>query len=77
MNNNQAVGILSIILGIIFIACPIFSTALASTVLGVSFLLLGIFSIITGIFGGTGMGGLLIIAGILAAIFGFIFATNI
>ncbi len=77
MNNNQIVGILSIILGLIFIVCPVFSTALASTFLGISFLLLGIFSIITGIFGGTGMGGLFILSGILAVIFGFIFATNI
>lgn len=77
MNNNQILGIISIILGLIFIATPVFSTALASTLLGVSFLLLGIFSIVTGIFGGTGMGGLLIISGILAAILGFILATNI
>ena len=77
MNSNQILGILSVILGLIFIICPIFSTALASTVLGVSFLVLGIFSIIAGIFGKTGMGALLIISGILAVIFGFIFATNI
>ena len=77
MNLNQIMGILSIVLGLIFIICPVFSTALASTVLGISFLLLGIFSIITGIFGRTGMGALLIISGILAVIFGFIFTTNI
>ncbi|MBQ7928668.1 MAG: DUF308 domain-containing protein [Methanobrevibacter sp.] len=77
MNNNQILGILSTILGLIFIVAPVFSTALASTLLGISFLLLGIFSILTGIFGGTGMGGLLIISGILAAILGFILTTNI
>ncbi len=77
MNRNQILGILSIIFGLIFIICPVFSTALASTLLGISFLLLGIFSIITGIFGRTGMGALLIISGILAVIFGFIFTTNI
>ena len=77
MNNNKIMGILSIILGLIFIVTPVFSTAFVSTLLGISFLLLGIFSILTGIFGGTGMGGLLIISGILAVILGFILATNI
>ena len=77
MNNNQIFGILSIILGLIFIICPVFSTAFASAVLGLSFLFLGVFAIVSGIFGGTGNGGLLILSGILAVIFGFIFTTNI
>ena len=51
MNNNQIMGILSIILGLIFILCPVFSIAFASTALGLSFLLLGVFSLIAGIFG--------------------------
>lgn len=77
MNNNQIMGILSIILGLIFIICPVFSIAFASTALGLSFLLLGVFSLIAGIFGNTGMRALSIIAGILAIIMGFILTTNI
>ena len=77
MNGNQISGILAIILGLIFIICPIFSTAFASMVIGLSLLFLGIFAVIAGITDGTGMGGLFIVAGILAIIFGFIFTTNI
>ena len=50
MENNKIMGILSIILGLIFIICPVFSIAFASTALGLSFLLLGVFSLIAGIF---------------------------
>ena len=77
MENNKIMGILSIILGLIFIICPVFSIAFASTALGLSFLLLGVFSLIAGIFGNTGMRALSIIAGILAIIMGFILTTNI
>ena len=77
MNSNQISGILAIILGLIFIIFPIFSTAFASMVIGLSLLFLGIFAIIAGITNDAGMRGFVILVGILAVIFGFIFTTNI
>ena len=71
MESNQISGILSVILGLIFIIFPIFGTAALSILIGVSLIFLGIVLILAG-FTATN-----IIIGILAIIIGIIFVTNI
>lgn len=71
MESNKVSGILSIILGLIFIICPIFSSGLVSVLIGISLVFLGIASILTE------FSALNIIIGILAIIFGLLFIFNI
>ena len=49
MEQNKIAGILSIILGLIFIIFPIFSTGLVSILIGVSLIFLGIASVLAGL----------------------------
>ena len=71
MEPNKVSGILSIILGLIFIIFPILSSGLVSVMIGVSLLFLGIASILTE------FSAFNIIVGILAIIFGLLFIFNI
>jgi uncharacterized membrane protein HdeD (DUF308 family) len=71
MERNQISGILSIILGLIFIICPIFSTAALSILIGLSLVFFGIAIILSG------FSAFNIIIGILAIIVGLVFAFNI
>ena len=71
MEANKISGILSIILGLIFVICPIFSTAALSILIGISLVFFGIALILTG------FTAFNIIIGILAIIVGIIFASNI
>ena len=71
MESNKMTGILSIILGLIFIICPVLSSGLVSVMIGVSLIFLGIASI----FGGFSTFN--IIVGILAVIFGLLFIFQI
>lgn len=76
MQINQIAGILSIVLGIIFIIFPMFSAGLVSVIVGLSLLFFGISSV----FMGWNMRSYrdnfstaFIIIGIIAVIFGFLF----
>lgn len=71
MESNQISGILSVILGLIFIICPIFSTAVLSLFIGLSLVIFGIALILAG------FSAFNIIIGILAIIVGLVFAGNI
>jgi uncharacterized membrane protein HdeD (DUF308 family) len=71
MEPKQISGILSIILGLIFIIFPVVSSATVSIIIGVSLLFLGIATILTG------FTAFNIVIGILAIIFGFLFIFNI
>ena len=76
MDSNKLAGILIIILGLIFMCFPIFSSILFSVIIGVSLLLLGISAIILG-FGmmheNGSLAALTILLGIIAIIFGILF----
>ena len=71
MESNQISGLLSIILGLIFIICPIFSTAFLSIIIGLSLVFFGLASILAGFKAAN------IIVGILAILVGLIFVFNI
>ena len=71
MESNKISGIVSIILGLLFIIFPVISSAAVSIVIGVSLLFLGIASILAG------FSAFNVIIGILAIIFGFLFIFNI
>ena len=71
MERNQASGILSIILGLIFIICPVFSTLALTVLIGLSLIFLGIVLILSG------FTAFNIIIGILAIIVGAAFTFNI
>lgn len=71
MESNQISGILSILLGLIFIICPIFSTAALSIFIGLSLIIFGIAFILSG------FSAVNIIIGILAILVGLVFAFNI
>lgn len=71
MESNQISGLLSIILGLIFIICPIFSTAFLSVFIGLSLIFFGIAFILSE------FSALNIIVGILAILVGLIFVFNI
>ena len=71
MESNKISGILSIILGLIFIICPIFSTAFLSIFIGLSLIIFGIAFILSG------FSALNIIVGILAILVGLVFVGNI
>ncbi|WP_298500479.1 DUF308 domain-containing protein [uncultured Methanobrevibacter sp.] len=71
MESNQISGILSILLGLIFIICPIFSTAFLSILIGLSLVFFGIASILSG------FNAINIVIGILAIFVGLVFVFNI
>ena len=71
MEQNKIAGILSIILGLIFIIFPVISTGLVSILIGVSLVFLGIASLLSG------FSAFNVIVGILAIIFGLLFIFNI
>ena len=71
MESNKLSGILSIILGLIFLICPIFSTAFLSTFIGLSLIFFGIAFILSE------FSALNIIVGILAILVGLVFVFNI
>ena len=77
MNINRGAGILSIILGLIFILFPMFSSELVSVIVGLSLLFFGISSIFMGWNMRDGInntsGNIILIVGIIAVIFGFLF----
>ena len=71
METNKLSGILSIILGLIFIICPVFTTAALSILIGISLIFLGIALIFAGFTTSN------IAIGILSIIIGLIFTFNI
>ena len=71
MESNQISGLLSIILGLIFLICPIFSTAFLSILIGLSLVFFGIAFILSE------FSAVNIIVGILAILVGLIFVFNI
>ncbi|WP_406532640.1 DUF308 domain-containing protein [Methanobrevibacter sp.] len=71
MEPNKISGILSIILGLIFIIFPIASSSVVSVLIGISLLFFGIALILAGFTAGN------IIIGILAIIFGILFTVNL
>lgn len=77
MNINRGAGILSIILGLIFILFPMFSSELVSVIVGLSLLFFGISAAFMGWNLRDGInntsGNMILIIGIIAVIFGFLF----
>ena len=71
MEPNKISGILSIILGLIFIIFPIFSTAALSILIGVSLIFFGIALVLSG------FTALNIVIGVLTILVGLVFAFNI
>ena len=71
MESNKISGILSVILGLIFMIFPVFGTAALSILIGASLIIFGIALMLTG------FTAFNIIIGILAIIIGLIFASNI
>jgi uncharacterized membrane protein HdeD (DUF308 family) len=71
MESNKIYGILSIILGLIFIIFPVPGTATLSILIGISLLFFGIILILSG------FTAFNIIIGILAILIGLIFISNI
>ena len=71
MEANKISGILSIILGLIFIIYPVFSSGLVSILIGISLVFLGIAAMLSG------FSAFNVIVGILAIIFGLLFIFNI
>lgn len=71
MESKQISGLLSVILGLIFLICPIFSTAFLSVFIGLSLIFFGIAFILSE------FSALNIIVGILAILVGLIFVFNI
>jgi uncharacterized membrane protein HdeD (DUF308 family) len=77
MDGNKTLGLISIIIGLIFIVFPIFSSALISVIVGLSLLFFGI----SAVFFGWNMrntynymlSNTALIIGIIAVIFGFLF----
>ncbi|RAP48534.1 MAG: hypothetical protein BZ135_00515, partial [Methanosphaera sp. rholeuAM6] len=47
MESNKKSGLLSIILGLIFLICPFFSTAFLSIFIGLSLIIFGVISILS------------------------------
>ena len=81
MEFNKIIGLISIILGLIFIIFPMFSSEMVSVIVGVSLLFFGITSIIMGLSLRKTMkniGMISLIIGVIAIIFGllFLFAIN-
>lgn len=77
MDINRSAGIISVILGLIFILFPMFSSGLISIIVGLSLLFFGISAAFMGWnmrdgINNTG-GNIILIIGIIAVIFGFLF----
>ena len=72
METNKIAGIISIILGLIFIIFPIFSSSFTSIVIGLSLLFFGFVSLLNG------LTSLNVVIGVISIIFGllFMFAMN-
>lgn len=81
MGLNKTVGIISMILGLIFIIFPMFSSELVSVIVGVSLLFFGLSTLFMGIGLRSEYGGMTAIAsiiiGIIAIIFGLLFIFSI
>ena len=77
MDGNKGMGILSIIVGLIFIIFPVFSESLVSIVIGLSLLFFGITATYTGLdmrkYANNTYSGPLIVIGIIVIILGFLF----
>ena len=77
MSINKGAGILSVILGLIFILFPMFSAELVSVIVGLSLLFFGLSSIFMGWNMRDGInntsGNIILIIGIIAVILGFLF----
>ncbi len=71
MESTKLFGIISIILGLIFIVFPFFGTVTLSVLIGISLLFFGIIFILSE------FSAINIIIGILAILVGFVFITNI
>ena len=80
MDGNKGAGIISIILGLIFILFPMFSSELVSVIVGVSLLFFGLGAILMGWnmrdFNGT-ICLIAILIGIISVIFGLLFIFSI
>ena len=78
MEENKMAGYLSIVLGLIFIIFPMFSAGLVSIIVGLSLLFFGISAIFTGWNmkneAGNSFPIIILAIGIIAVIFGFLFA---
>lgn len=80
MDSNKYVGILIIILGLLFMCFPIFTSVLLSVIIGVSLLLLGISAIVLGFDmrqDNGSISAIIILFGILALILGILFTFYI
>ena len=78
MESNKGMGLLSIILGLIFIIFPMFSESLVSIIIGMSLLFFGISAVYTGLdmnkYANSSMYAVpLIVIGIIVIILGFLF----
>ena len=71
MEQRQTAGILSIILGLIFLIFPVFSTAMVTILIGISLIFFGLAILLTG------FSAFNIVVGILAVILGLVFVFNI
>ncbi len=72
---KKILGILTIILGLIFIAFPVFSSIFTSQVLGLSIIVFGIVSVFAGLNRELSAGYILV--GILSVLFGLILTFNV
>ena len=77
MESNKGMGLLSIILGLIFIIFPMFSESLVSIIIGMSLLFFGISAVYTGLdmnkYANSMYAVPLIVIGIIVIILGFLF----
>ena len=81
MNGNKGMGLLSIIVGLIFMIFPLFSESLVSIIIGLSLLFFGITAVYTGLdmrrYANNTYSGPLIVIGIIVIILGFLFVFYI
>lgn len=77
MDGKKGMGLITIIVGLIFIIFPMFSESLISIIIGLSLLFFGISAAYTGLdmrkYANNTYSSLFIITGIIAIIFGFLF----
>ena len=77
MDANKSMGLLTIIIGLVFIIFPMFSAELVSIIVGLSLLFFGISAVFTGLSIRDGMdntfSNVLLVIGIIITILGFIF----
>lgn len=77
MRANRLMGLISIVLGLIFIVCPVISSEVVSIIVGLSLLYFGILSAFMGATMRNPLNNIIplasIIIGIIAIIFGFLF----